>query len=86
MKDRSDARKQIARDLFLIAIFPIRQVDGASLRPPGGIHFRRFDHHSLVRDWPGIQFQRHVAISNKHRHDDRHIPDGISDSKYPEPR
>ena len=74
------------RDLFLIAIFPIRQVDGTSHRPSGGVRRSRFDHHSLGRDWPDIQFQRHMAIGYKHRHDDRHVPDGISDSEYSESR
>jgi low affinity iron permease len=60
-------------DLFLIAFFPLRQVDGTSHRPSGCIHHCRLDHRSLGRHRPDIQVQRHVAIGHKYRHDDRDI-------------
>ena len=37
-------------------------------------------HGSLVR------FQRHLAARYQHGHDDRDVPDGLSDSGYAEPR
>jgi hypothetical protein len=73
-------------DLFVIAFFPFREVDGARDRSPCGIYDRRIDHPGLGHYRPDIQVQRYLATGDQHWDDDRHIPDGISDSEYPESR
>jgi hypothetical protein len=42
-------------DLFFIAFFEFRQMDGASDRPSGRIYGRRFDHRGLGRYRTNIQ-------------------------------
>jgi hypothetical protein len=47
MSSRSEAESRCQRDLFFIAFFPLREVDGASYRPSGAIHARGFDRRGL---------------------------------------
>jgi hypothetical protein len=47
MNSRSESESSCQRDLFFIAFFPLREVDGASYRPSGGIHGCGFDRRGL---------------------------------------
>jgi hypothetical protein len=42
----------------------------------------------IVLTWaitgPSLRLQRYVAVGDQHRHNHRHVPDGLLDSEYPE--
>ena len=40
----------------------------------------------MGRQRPDLRFFRHLATGHQHRHDDRHLPDGLPDPEHPEPR
>ena len=42
-------------------------------------HHPRLGHHR-----PAVWIQRHLAVGDQHRHDDRHLPDGLPDPEHAE--